>query len=333
VSWGDVPAPEGASDDGSGWGQEPPRNQLRPLNLGDVLDGTFRLLRDHWRAFVLGVGIVVVPMALVSGLVSIVMFGVQPGLADMLQDDQALQEWAFGTGGVPADLGTAFAVSALAFLVSLLLTPLQYGAAVHIAATGYRNDAADAMASLRAAGRRYWGLLGATFLLWLVPFLIFLAPVVLILVGGVAGSNSLAIIGTLGLLVSAVIALIAAVRIMVAVPALMIEHLGPAQAVRRSNMLIQGKTGLALGTIIVVYLITFVIGWVLAWPFQAIGSAIGAGAGVALGIVGQMVSTVVTTTLLGAALVLIYFDRRVRKEGYDLTELANELGEPRDTSW
>jgi hypothetical protein len=234
---------------------------------------------------------------------------------------------------VPADLGTAFAVSALAFLVSLLLTPLQYGAAVHIAATGYRNDAADAMGSLRAAGRRYWGLLGATFLLWLVPFLIFLAPVVLIIVGGVAGSNSLAIIGTLGLLVSAVIALIAAVRIMVAVPALMIEHLGPAQAVRRSNMLIQGKTGLALGTIIVVYLITFVIGWVLAWPFQAIGSAIGAGAGVALGIVGQMVSTVVTTTLLGAALVLIYFDRRVRKEGYDLTELANELGEPRDTSW
>jgi hypothetical protein len=49
--------------------------------------------------------------------------------------------------------------------------------------------------------------------------------------------------------------------------------------------------------------------------------------------VSQIVSSLVQNALLGGAVVLIYFDRRVRTEGYDLTELAGELGERRDRPW
>jgi len=329
VSWGEEPTPDASGGDGAGWGQEPPRNQLRPLNLGDVLDGTFRLLRDHWRAFFLGLGVVVVPLALLTGLVTTLLGGPQPGFIEMLQNPEVMQTWAL-EAETPPNIGGLIAASGVAVLASLVLTPLGYGTAVHIAASGYRGSRVDPMASLRAAARRYFGLLGATILLGLVPLLIFLAPMVLVIAGSAAAVDALAIIGGIGFLVSVVFAIIALVRVMLTIPALMIEQSGPVQAVKRSNALVKGKTGLALGTMLVVYIITVIIGLVLALPFDALGGAIGEGAGAVATTIGQMVTTLVTDALVGAALVLIYFDRRVRKEGYDLTELANELGEPPD---
>lgn len=317
-------------DDTSGWGQDPPPNRLRPLNLGDVLDGAFRLLRDNWRAFAIGLGVVVVPLALLSGLVTTLMFGTQPGFFEMVQDPAAVQNWA--QGRPPENLGALAAAGGLAGLASLLLTPLLYGTSVHIAATAYRSQRVDPMASLRAAGGRYFALLGASILLFLIPLLIFLAPLLLVIVGGVTGVDGLSLIGGLGLIVSAVFALIAVVRILLTFPTLMIERVGPVQALRRSNTLVKGRTGMVLGTVVVVYLITVIIGLVLGFPFQAIGGALGEAAGAVAVTVGQMVSSLVTDALMGAALVLVYFDRRVRTEGYDLSELASELGAPNDPS-
>jgi hypothetical protein len=343
VSWGEVPSSDASGGDESGWGQDPPRNQLRPLNLGDVLDGAFRLARDHWRTFALGLGVLTVPLALISGLVNTLLFGAAPGIFDMLTNPEMLETWA--TAGPPADLRTTITASLMSLLASLVLTPLLYGTAVHIAATGYRGGHADPMASVRAAGRRYLGLLGAIVLMWIVVFGIYIAAVVLIVVlvavgvgaGDASGAIGIAILAVILGIAAIVLVIIAATRVALTIPALMLEQLGPAKALRRSNALVKGKTGLTLGTLLVVGIITTIIGLVLAWPFEAIGSALrgalGAGAGAVATTVGQMVSGLVTNALLGAALVLIYFDRRVRMEGYDLTELADELGEPPDRAW
>lgn len=344
MSWGEPPPNAGQGDPSNGgqgdpstwgqpssWGQEPPANRLRPLDLGDVLDGMFRVAGKHWRAFTIGLGIVVVPLSLLSGLVTTLAFGTPPGFVEMLQDPQVAE--SFVLGDVPGNIWTVLGASLFSLVAGLFLTPLIYGIAVYVAATGYRSGAVDPMTSVRAAGRRYWGLLGTTFLQGLVPILIFLIPIVLLIAGAVSESGGLAAIGGLSFLVSIVFAIIAVIRLVVAIPALMIERIGPVEALQRSNALVKGKTGMVFLTLIVIYIITTIIGLVLSLPFSAVGSAFGQLAGTVLNTVGQMVTSLVTNALIGVAIVLIYFDRRVRNEGYDLTELASELGEPQDRQW
>jgi hypothetical protein len=302
------------------------------LNFGDVLDGMFRLVGDHWRAFAIGLGVVVVPLTLLSGLVSTLAFGAAPGFIELLQDPQALETFALGS--VPGNIWTVMGAAIFSAVAGIFLTPLIYGIAVHVAATGYRSGGdVDPMTSVRVATRRYWGLLGTTILQGLVPFLIFLIPIVLLVAGAVSSSDGLAAIGGLGMLVSLVFAIIAVIRLVLAIPALLIERAGPVESLQRSNTLIKGKTGMVFLSLIVIYIITAVIGGVGTFPFNALGGALGDIPGAVISTLGQMISSLVTNALLGGAIVLIYFDRRVRTEGYDLTELANELGEPRDPRW
>ena len=323
--------PPGWGQDPPSWGQEPPTNRLRPLDLGDVLDGMFRQAVAHWRAFLIGLGIIVVPLSLLSGLVSTLAFGTAPGFVEMLQDPEVAQ--SFVLGDVPGSIWTIAGAAIFSAIAGLLLTPLIYGIAVHVAATGYRSGTVDPMNSVSAAGRRYWGLLGTTILQGLLPFLIFLIPLVLLIAAGVGDAGALIVVGipALAFLASIVFVIIVIVRLVLAIPALLIERIGPVEALQRSNALVKGKTGMVLLTLIVVYIITAIIGFVLTLPFSAGGGAVGDVAGTVITTLGQMVSSLVTNALLGVAIVLIYFDRRVRNEGYDLTELAAELGEePQD---
>jgi hypothetical protein len=302
---------------------------LRPLNLGDVLDGMFRLARDHWRAFAIGLGVVVVPLALLSHLLIALTFGTPPGFIEMLQNPDLAEEFVV----TPADVAGFGVATLLSVLAGVLVTPLMYGTAVHIATVGYRTGQADPMASLRAAAGHYWALLGASVLRWLLPLLILMAPLLLVAVGAGVGVDALTVIGLIGLLASAVVAIIAVIRIAFAMPAIMVEQLGPVQALRRSNALVKGKTGMVFLTLLVVYIIIRVIGFVLAIPFGAIGGGVGNAVGAVINAVGEMLVNLVNYALLGGALVLMYFDRRVRTEGFDLTELADELGARETPSW
>lgn len=338
--WGQDPPPPPAyaGDQGTapqpGWGDDPAPNRLRPLNLGDVLDGTFRLGIAHWRAFAIGLGVIVVPLTLLSSLVTALVVGTTPAFSEIINDPEVAEGFLEGRAGAEfSDIAAASGTLLLAGVVTLLLTPLIYGVAVHIAAVGYRAGEIDPMTSVRAAAQRYLPLLGTTILAGLVPLVIFLTPLLLIIVGGVTGADALVIVGSIGFLVSLVLAVIAAIRLAVAIPALIIERRGPIEALRRSNELVKGKTGLTFGTLLVVGIIVTIIGLVLMWPFGVAAGAVGGTPGAVIDAVGQIINSLVQNALLGATLVLIYFDRRVRTEGYDLTELAGELGERRDRPW
>ncbi|MBW3605130.1 MAG: glycerophosphoryl diester phosphodiesterase membrane domain-containing protein [Actinobacteria bacterium] len=325
----DVPAqpqPGGADP----WGGDASPERLRPLSLGEVLDGTFRLARRHWRAFAIGLGVVVVPLSLLSGFVLAQMFGSTPGLLETLQnpevagsfDEQDFEQFTETVVG-----------SGLAGIAGLLLSPLIYGIAVWIAARGYRAGTVEPMDGVRAAGRRYLPLLAAVILVGILPLLIFLLPGFVLATGAAAGVDALLVAGGVGVIVSAVVAIIAVVRLLLTVPAVMLERAGPVQAMRRSNTLVKGRTGFVLGTMLVVYIVVTIVNIVLGLPFQALGAAVGTAVGAVVITAGSIVTSLLSNTLLGAALVLIYFDRRVRAEGYDLSQLADELGDPGDHGW
>ena len=306
-------------------------DRLRPLNLGDVLDGTFRIAGRHWRAFALALSVAVVPLSLLSGLVFAQTMGTTPGIIETLQNPEVAR--SIQTQPTGAELARIVGAGALSAVAGILLTPLIYGIAVIVAARGYRTGSVDAGDSVRAAARRWPALLGATILAGLLPALIFLLPGIVVGIGVASGVETLTITGGVLFMVSLFFAVLAVVRLLLVVPAVVLEQAGPIASVRRSNALVKGRTGMVLGTMIVVYLIVAIIGSVLTLPFQFVAGALGDAVGAVAATAGQIVSSLVTNSLLGVAVVLIYFDRRVRSEGYDLSELAGELEDRPDQRW
>jgi hypothetical protein len=331
------PTPPDRSGSGTGWGDDQPGqrwntggDRLRPLNLGDVLDGTFRIAGRHWQAFALALSVAVVPLSLLSGLVFAQTMGTTPGLIETLQDPDVAQTVAEPTATELARLAGAGALSAIA---GILLTPLIYGIATVVAARGYRTGAVDVGDAVRTAARRWPALLGATILAALLPALVFALPGVVVAVGLAADASAVVAIGVAGFLVSLAFAVITVIRLVLVAPAVVLEQAGPIQSLRRSNELVRGRTGMVLGTMLVVYIIVAIIGSILTLPFQVFGTALGDAVGAVAATAGQIVSSLVTNSLLGVAVVLIYFDRRVRGEGYDLSEMAGRLQDRPDPGW
>ena len=102
---------------------------------------------------------------------------------------------------------------------------------------------------------------------------------------------------------------------------------GPA-ALSRSYHLVKGRWWPTLGALALAFLIQVVVGAVVGIPLGIISfnSEPGSVAALISSVVGNTVSSVLTTSLFGAVLVLIYYDLRVRKEGFDLTVMARHIG-------
>jgi MFS family permease len=317
------------------WGRDPDRDALRPLNLGDVLDGMFRIAGRHWQAFAIAVGIIVVPLAVLSSVSTI---GAVGDMRTMVSD---VLEGAVTNPGAPPDpanFAMAGSAALLSGLASALLTPLLYGIAVQVAAHGYRVGEVDAMAAVRAAGSRYGSLLGVTILIWLAVAAAFaVAPIIVGLLLAIAGAGESTALGlmVLAVIVGIVAAIVVLTRLSLAVPALMVERAAVTQAMRRSNELVRGGAGRLFGILLLVGIIVSIVTSVMSLPFQIalFVPAVPQALGLVLATAGAIVANLLRYSLLAVAFVLLYFDRRVRTEGYDLSELARELGQHPRPPW
>jgi uncharacterized membrane protein len=120
-------------------------------------------------------------------------------------------------------------------------------------------------------------------------------------------------------------------RLCVAVPAALLENLGPRDALERSFALTKGNAGRSF----LIYLLYIVILYAAMMLF-AIPFAVGVGASqndpvvlrmwTALSEVGTFVAEVLITPILTISMAIFYFDLRVRKEAFDLQIMMNPLG-------
>lgn len=111
----------------------------------------------------------------------------------------------------------------------------------------------------------------------------------------------------------------------VAIPAVVLENLGGKKAVDRSDQL----TADSVGRIIIVFFLTSICTGILVWALNAGAMALGWTAPVHQGVLSKEILRLVTTTLGGIffgpisaiALVLEYFNLRVRYESFDVEQL------------
>src|SRR5690349_20855330 len=144
----------------------------------------------------------------------------------------------------------------------------------------------------------------ALFLLWIVPMALFSLP---------CGIPALWL-GTVWSL---------------SIPALLFERVGPVKALGRSHGLIQGRFWASLLMVIVCVLLVQILGGVVQLPLRLIVDSVSNSNEIANAIatvLGSMVGTAVGYPYMAAVLTILYFDQRVRKEGFDIQLLAEGLG-------
>jgi len=170
--------------------------------------------------------------------------------------------------------------------------------------------------------RRYWSLFGASFLQGLA---IGLPGVVLVICGMTVAGGMI-----VPLLLVVPLAAFLGTRWSLSTPAIVLEHAGATEGLRRSWELTDHCFWRVLGTSVLASILTFIIAEL---PGMAI--AYGVESLVASELVVAVASTlttqislVLTLPLSTAVTTLLYYDLRVRKEGYDLELMAAAATSP-----
>ena len=263
---------------------------LHPMSIGDVLDGAFKLLKANARTLLLVVAAFVVPIQLVSAFV--VRDQVSTGFLDVLSDPTIAESQA------DFSLGDA-AGSIITVLLGLVTTPLIAGAVSRVCAASYLGQPIGPGDALKGTLRRLPALLAAAFLVLLAQGLGFL----LCILPGIAVT----------VLYSAV------------TPALMIEDLGPVAAMRRSWRLLKPRFWPVLGIVALAWLIASFLGNLLGGIPSAVGALFGGSlAWLWIG-VGAVLASIVSAPITAIVDTLLYFDGRIRHEGFDLQVMAQDL--------
>jgi hypothetical protein len=244
-------------------------------------------------------------MVVISLPIAIVEVLVISSTTDVYQAGQSAFTASSSSATTYSDKGAYFAgqtiIIALSFLGYLLGTVACYRAV----ADAYLGRPSGPRDSLAYAGSR----LGAT--LWLT---------IVLFVG----------------LVLAFIALFVpfvwlAVAWSVAYPVMLVEGTGGFAALKRSFKLVEGRWWPTLGRFIVAYILVTVVTTVFSEVVLGIASAALDDTSFGALVIEKAVSfatSLVATPFVAAVTTLVYFDLRVRKEGFDLALLAERMGGP-----
>lgn len=318
------------------------RPRIRQLGLGELLDESFRLYRNNFLNFLAIAALVLVPYTLVSILVQIPF---QEQMALMQTQPDAFD----GTSPIDVFSGMLFGLLgsvALGFLYGVVFQPLMEGSLAHGISQRYLDKPATVGDSFGAAIRRSPALIGARLIPALLGLLVFGAifgtalGITLVLLrgglgedssGGMAGAVLMGIASFgLFLMLGLVIALIA-IRILFSSQAVMIEHHGPWEALKRSWRLTHGYFWRTLGYVFVIGLI---VGAITSLPAAAITVPL------TLLLPDQQrlqfiintcvsaVMQVIATPFSMIAYTLMYYDLRIRKEAFDLEQRVQTILPP-----
>ncbi len=270
---------------------------LRPLGVGEILDVAIKAFMRNARTLVTIGAIVGVPFQLLSGVVQ---------LSTVSSADQVSGSFAGASGMATPDFSRArIAGLVVTTLIGLLVSLLLTAATLKAVSDAYLGATPSVRDSLRFALGRLRSLIWLYLLLGLGVTIAFLALFIPGIWLYVAWS--------------------------VATPVLLLEDLRGTAALRRSFRLVRGRWWPTAAVQVVSAFIIGIAGAVLGGLLLAIPSLIGSSS-ILLAVIASTIAGAVAGTLIhplqGAITTVLYFDLRVRREGFDLALLAAGLGLP-----
>jgi hypothetical protein len=284
---------------------------LRPLSTSELLDRTFHLYRNHFLVFV---GIMAIPQLFVLALRLVVR--VRP-------DANQVGEFLIASFGIG--------------IVSFIAVETSHAWAV----MAVSNLQLDRPATIGAAFRSVQGsllrVIWISFAVLCIPIL-FAIPVMIVIgivigiAAGAAGGAGLGNVAAIRLLIVPLIALRWWLAWSLVVPVTVLEGGGLRTSMRRSKALTKGCRGRIFVIYLLIGILVAVVSWMIQLPLLALAGLRAFQEPRTMTAAAQAVSAAgvfLSTTLVGAlgtiALTLIYYDQRIRKEGFDLQLMMSTL--------
>jgi hypothetical protein len=265
--------------------------RLRPLSVGEILDAAIKIYRARFATLVKVVFVVVAPVQVVSAIVQISV------PSESITSTDQFGNTEFDAAALIGTLVALFGTAVLGWLAGQLAT----ATSLKVVSDAYLNEERDWTDSLRFAKDHLLSLVWLAFLIGLLGILGFLACVIPGVYFYVAWS--------------------------VAVPVLLLENERGFKAMRRSRQLVKGFWWRVFGCLIVAAILGSVVagvfqGVLVGFTFNSDSELVRVIAAAIAGIA----SSVLVTPFSAAVNAVLYFDLRVRKEGFDLELLARSVG-------
>lgn len=335
------------------------RPRVRQLTLGELLDESFRLYRRDLLTLIALTALVIVPYTILNTLITIpfqqniarLQNSVVPGTAP---DQQVLNNLIGSTVYGSILSGT------LGFVYAVVFVPIMEGALTRTVARRYLDHPVSIGDSIGGALRRALSLIVAK----LLPSIAILALTIAffacvffgfigVLVGnpfssttsgstpsGTAiGVSFLLLFGSIILFL--VVLAFMYVRILFTSQAVIAENKGPIEAIKRSWNLTKGYFWRTFGIFLLIALLAALIQFVPSGILGAIAGALTVRSGtipdpvqqtILTSVIGAITSLLVTPFSL-VAYTLMYYDLRIRKEGFDLEQQARALAPDANTGY
>jgi hypothetical protein len=326
------PAGTGPAWQTLGAAHKPGAIPLRPLTLGSIYDGAFRIMRYNPKATV-GAAVLVTAVAMIIPVVVGIVLTYAAGLTlDLTADSSSGEMSDSETLGLLAYYGSSVFGSLISW-VGITLVTGTIAHVVHDAAVGRKLDLEQSWR--RTRGKR-WRLIGLSVLVGLLfSLMVVLWAVLLVAVIVLTQSVLVSILWGLASTAGLVVLLLWtwARLFYIPVPALMLEpETGVFAALARSWRLTRGSFWRVLGIALLTWLIGSFGGGILSTPFSiaaVIAPAIWPDQGLVLALalqsLGAVAQNAFVAPFLAGVATLLYVDLRMRREAYDV-ELMGEAG-------
>jgi hypothetical protein len=301
---------------------------LRPLGVGEILDGAFASIRRNPKA-ILGLAAVVMTIsAVISATITRTLLNLGglnlPTPGQQLTPAQATHL----VGRIVAVVVPAFG---LTLLLTFIVQAILAGLLAPIIARGVSGQQISAADAWRATRPRLPSLLLATLLVLLAglgPLLILGLIVGIAFLAG-APAAVYAVLAVLGL-VALVLTIWFSTMLSLVTPVVVLENESPGRALARSWRLVTRSFWRVFGITLLAGIIVAVAGGILQLPFTFLGAVSGSGiVATVILVIGTIAAGTVTRPITAGVTVLLYVDMRMRKEGLDLAlRTASGTGQP-----
>lgn len=294
---------------------------FEPMSVGQILDRVFRIYRRNFVRFIVIVAVIQVPVnllvmvseyALTSGANVQQPYSEPPtfeALGDMTSNrDASGFQTRYGEDEQPDFPVLTFVGLILGVILAVLGNTLCQGALTKSVSESYLNNVIGVGEAYRYVLPRLMRLIFAGFL-------------VSIVVG-------------IGFLLLVVPGIIFALWFSLTIPTIIVEDVGITEAMGRSKRLVAGN----LGKVMVVGFLVLLIAMVINMAFGFFGGAIigplarqSYALAYSITTLLNVAAAILAAPIGAAAYILLYYDLRIRKEGFDLEMLANSLGAEQNT--
>lgn len=290
-----------------------PERQFEPMTIGQILDQTFRLYKRNFLRFVAIVAVVQVPLVLISLALLVPLatkvdlhqqeVGVPESTESEASDDYGQADNAEGDEDLALALGAIFAGGFGAILIWWLAATLSNAALIKSVSESYLGGDVTVGQAYRFVLPKLWRLILAS-----------------ILVGIAVG---------IGLLLLIVPGVFLAIYFALTTQVIVVENVSAKGGMSRSMDLVSDNKGKVCGVMVLLGIIGYIIGWVFTGAGEAVAALIAAQSEMTALVISQalsLIGQVFVAPIGAAAMILLYYDLRIRKEGFDLEMLAKSLG-------